>query len=209
MAALLAACPSPGGGGNPGGDLAKTYTTTVSGSVVTPARAADPTKGATIATARVWACTDPATKVTVGSNGSYSLKVVDHSGTFTLCADYTATDGNYKAGAPQAVTTTATAHTQNVPLAYGHTTTATVQASLFPSGLTAGGTISNGVTIVITTEGGHEVDRGITSGTARNAVITFNHPGFYRATARHTGYRDASVDRSDGPTTSFTINLVP
>ena len=208
MATLLAACPPPGGV-NPGGDLAKTYTTTVSGSVVTPARAADPTKGTTIATARVWACTDPASKITVGTDGSYSLKVVGHSGTFTLCADYTATDGNYKAGAPQVVTTTATAHTQNVPLAYGHTTTATVQASLFPSGLTAGGTISNGVTIVITTEGGHEVGRGITSGIARNAVITVNHPRFYRATARRTGYRDASVDRSDGPTTSFIINLAP
>ena len=50
------------------------------------------------------------------TNGSYSLEVVKHSGTFTITADYTAGDGNYKAGTPQAVKTTAATHSQNIAL---------------------------------------------------------------------------------------------
>ena len=114
MAALLAACPPPGGDGTP-----TTYTTTVSGKVTTPA-------GNPIATARVWASTDPATKVTVGTDGSYTLAVT-HPGTFTVSADYTATDGNYKAVAPQTVTTTATAYPQDIALKYGYTITVSGQ----------------------------------------------------------------------------------
>ena len=115
IAALLAACPPPGGGGTP-----TTYTTTVSGKVTTPA-------GKAVATARVWASTDTTTKVTVGTDGSYSIEVVDHPGTFTVSADYTATDGNYKAVAPQSVSTTTAVHTQDIALKYGYTITVSGQ----------------------------------------------------------------------------------
>ena len=63
------------------------YTTTVSGKLITPARAADPARGSTITTARVWSNIDPAKKVEVGADGSYSLQVVSHSGSFTITPD--------------------------------------------------------------------------------------------------------------------------
>lgn len=85
VAALLAACPTPGGGG--GESTPTTYTTTVRGKVITPARAADPVKGSIITTARVWASTDPTKKVAVGADGSYRLQVAGHSGSFTITAD--------------------------------------------------------------------------------------------------------------------------
>ena len=85
-----------------------TYTTTVKGKVITPAKAAGPTKGSVIATAQVWASTDPAKKVDVGTDGSYTLEVAGHSGSFTITAEYTATSNkNYKTSDPKSVTTTA------------------------------------------------------------------------------------------------------
>ena len=132
-----------------------TYTTTVSGKVITPARAADPTKGSIITTARVWASTDPTKKIAVGADGSYSLQVAGHSGSFTITAEYTATGNkNYKTS---------------------------------------------------TTEDGHEVGRGITSGTARNAVITVDHPGRMPITASNTGY---TSDSSPRMTTANTTNII-
>ena len=149
VAALLAACPPPGGGGNPGSALAKTYTTTVKGTVVTPARAADPTKGGVITTAQVWASTDPTKKVSVDTtDGSYTLEVAGHQGTFTITADYTAGDGNYKAGAPQSVTTTAAAHTQDIALSYGYTITLSGQVFDRPPGASI--TFRDGATVIIT-----------------------------------------------------------
>ena len=182
IAALLAACPPPGGGGTP-----TTYTTTVSGKVTTPA-------GNPIATARVWASTDPATKVTVGTDGSYSLEVVDHPGAFTVSADYTATDGNYKAVAPQSVRTTTPAHTQNVSLAYGYTTTVSGQVYVAPpSALTNGATVTARVedrVVASVTSSGTD-----TSGNpAGNYSITFDHPGTFRVTASLAGRRDASTN---------------
>ena len=76
---LFTACPPPSGGGDPA-DPEITYTTTVKGKVVTPARAADPAKGNIITTARVWSSIDPAKKVAVGADGSYSLQVAGRSG---------------------------------------------------------------------------------------------------------------------------------
>ena len=150
----MAAYPPPGGGGNPGSDLAKTYTTTITGKVVTPARAADSTKGAVITTAQVWASTDPTKKVSVdATNGSYSLEVVKHSGTFTITADYTAGDGTYKAGAPQTVTTTAAAHTQDIALRYGYTIT--ISGVIADDQRSTGGSITarNGATVTAAAEG--------------------------------------------------------
>ena len=64
--------------------------------------AADPTKGSVITTARVWASTDPTKKVEVGADGSYSLEVAGHTGSFTITAEYTATDNeNYKTANPK------------------------------------------------------------------------------------------------------------
>ena len=206
----MAACPPPGGGGTP--PPTPTYTTTVSGKVITPAKAADSTKGSIITTARVWASTDPAKKVAVGADGSYSLQVAGHSGSFTITAEYTATGNkNYKTGAPRTVTTKGAAiDGQDIPLNYGHTTVVTVQAGLFPSGFGSGGSISNGVTVVITTEDGHEVGRGITSGTAKNAVITVDHPGRMTITASNAGYRNASISpRTTRSAETFSLNLAP
>ena len=207
VAALLAACPSPGGGGTPPAPPAATYTTTVKGTVVTPARAADPVKGGVITTAQVWASTDPTKKVSVDTtDGSYSLQVVNHSGTFTITADYTAGDGNYKAGAPQTVTTTAAAHTKDIALKYGYTTTLSGQVFDNPPGGTT--TSRDGATVIITVESrGLEVARTTSStigGNAGSYRVTFDHPGRFRITASF-GDRNNSFEpaRITTPTTTY------
>ena len=76
-----------------------TYTTTVSGKIITP-------KGNPITTAQVRA---PGAKAKTKADGSYELKV-KHSGTFQIFANYAPNDsskrGDYKQGAPQTVKTT-------------------------------------------------------------------------------------------------------
>ena len=204
----MAACPPPGGGGTP---PPTTYTTTVSGKVITPARAADPAKGSVITTARVWASTDPTKKVAVGTDGSYSLQVAGHSGSFTITAEYTATDGNYKkTSTAKTVTTTGAAiENQDIALKYGYTTEVTAQVSLNAT-TTSGGAISSGVTVVITAEDGHEVGRGITSGNFAatgilpSAVIEVDHPGRITVTASRDGYRGNSNSETDVRTTERT-----
>ena len=191
VAALLAACPPPGGGGNPGSDLAKTYTTTVSGKVTTPAgntvtqyetraRPSVPSADA----AKVWASTAPATKVAAAADGSYTLEVAGHSGTFTINFDYPA-GRDYKAGAPQSVSTTAAAHTQNIALEYGYRTT--LSGGVIDTAGPAGP--RNEVPVIIEVEG-REVDRTVSStigGDAGSYRITFDHPGTFRATASFGG----------------------
>ena len=87
----------------------------MSGKVVTPAKAADSTKGSVVATARVWASTDPTKKIAVGADGSYTLKVAGHRGSFTITAEYTASNKNYKSSAPKTVSTTGPAiENQNI-----------------------------------------------------------------------------------------------
>ena len=204
LAALLAACPPPGGGGT---SQPTTYTTTVSGTVITPARAADPTKGSTITTARVWSSIDSAKKVAVGTDGSYSLQVAGHSGSFTITAEYTATGNkNYKTSTPKTVTTKgASIENQDIALNYGYTTEVTMQVFLHAT-TTSGGTISSGVTVVITAEDGHEVGRGITaSGGARTAVLSVDHPGRMIITASRDGYMgNAGTERTTKVTTAST-----
>ena len=87
-----------------------------------------------------------------------------------------------------------------------------MQVALYPTG--AAPIIANGVAVVITantpTEQGHVVGRGTTSGTAKNAVITVDHPGMIRVTASNTGYRTASSDRTlTADNTGFNVNLFP
>ena len=197
----------------------KTYTTTVKGKIVTPAKAADSTKGSIITTARVWSSIDPAKKVDVGADGSYSLQVANHTGNFTITAEYTATGNrNYKTSDPKAVTTTAPAiENQDIPLNYGHTTEVTVRVSL--QSASGAGRFSSGVTVVITAENGHEVGRGITSGAAGpRAVITVDHPGDIVITASRSGYWNdptSNAGRVDIPTTaraftqSLYLSLIP
>ena len=217
IAALLAACPPPGGGGNPGGDLAKTYTTTVSGKVTTPAGNAvtqyDTAAGRSTpsaADAKVWAATASATtaKVAVRADGSYTLTVT-HPGTFTLSVNYPA-GRDYKAGAPQAVTTTAATHTRDIALSYGHTTTLSGQVSDNPSGTTY--INRNRLSVIIEVEG-REVDRTTSrtiGGIEGSYRITFDHPGTFRATASFEGRRGAySRARYTGATSGGNIILRP
>ena len=197
----------------------KTYNTTVKGKVVTPARAADPAKGSIITTARVWSSIDPANKVPVDStDGSYSLQVANHTGNFTITAEYTAADGKYKTSAPKTIPTKdATIENQDIPLNYGHTTEVTVRVSL--QSASGAGRFSSGVTVVITAENGHEVGRGITSGAASpRAVITVDHPGDIVITASRSGYWNdptSNAGRVDIPTTaraftqSLSLSLIP
>ena len=214
VAVLLAACPSPGGGGTPPPPAA-TYTTTVKGTVVTPARAADPTKGAVITTARVWASTDPTKKVSVDTtDGSYTLEVVKHSGSFTITADYTATapndNGNYKAGTPQSVTTTAAAYTQNIALKYGYTITLSgIVVALSGSS----GSARNNATVTAAVEG-REVASTTSSGTRADGTptgnyrITFDHPGTFRVTASFTGLNDEVFNPARLTAATHTNNFV-
>ena len=146
----------------------------------------------------MWASTEPTKKVDVGTDGSYSLPVANHTGSFTITAEYTATDGNYKASTAKTVTTKGAAiENQDIALKYGHTTEFTVKASLNAT-TTSGGTISSGVTVVITAEGGHEIGRGITSGNFAatgvlpSAVIEVDHPGEITAAVSRDGYRSNS-----------------
>ena len=190
--------------------LTKVYTTTVRGKVVTPARAADPAKGNPINTARVWSSIDPGKKVAVGTDGSYSLQVADHTGSFTITAEYTAAGNrNYKTSDPKTVSTTGPViDNQDIALNYGYTTTFTVGVVLLTAG--SGGAVSNGVTVVITAENGHEVGRGVTSGAAKRAVITVDHPGRMIVTASRTGYTSNSSPRvTTANTTSIIMALNP
>ena len=220
----MAACPPPGGGTPP----AATYTTTVSGKVTTPAgntvtqyeTAARPSVPS-VADAKVWASTASATKVPVAADGSYTLEVTDHPGTFTLNVDYPAAR-DYKAGAPQSVTTTATAHTQNIALSYGYTTT---MSGLVTDCLSVTSCSNrNGATVIIIVEsttvedppgsgvevvvGGVEVARTTSrtiGGNEGSYRITFDHPGTFRATASFQSRKDAgSYARHTDPTLTGT-----
>ena len=167
---------------NPNTPNTPKYTTTVSGKVITPARAADPTKGGVITTAQVWASTDLTKKVSVDTtDGSYSLEVAGHSGTFTITADYTAGDGNYKAGAPQSVSTTAAAHTQNIALKYGYTIT--ISGRIADDQRSTGGSLAfgSGATLTAAVEG--RVVESVTADNMGDYRISFDHPGTFQLRA--------------------------
>ena len=188
------------------------YTTSITGKVVTPARAADPAKGAVITTAQVWASTDPGNKVTVDpADDSYTLEGVRHSGTFTITADYTAADGNYKTGAPQTVTTIAAAHTKDIALKYGYTTTLSgITVALNSGGI---GSARNGVTLTAAVED-RVVGSTTSSGTdasgnaAGNYRITISHPGTFRVTASFSGLNDEVFNLARLTAATHTNNFV-
>ena len=207
----MAACPPPGGGGTP--PPTPTYTTTVSGKVITPAgntvtqydtatRLSVPSADA----AKVWASTASTTKVAVKADGSYTLTVT-HPGTFTINVDYPA-GRDYKAGSPQSVTTTKAAHTQDIALKYGYTTTLSGNTALIlPDGTPFA---RNGVSVIVYVEG-REVGSTVSptiSGDPGTYLITFDHPGTFRAVASfeaQTG--DYSPARYTDAIARHTINL--
>ena len=207
----MAACPPPGGGG--GEPTPTTYTTTVSGKVITPAgntvRQYDTATRLSVpsaADAKVWASTASTTKVAVAADGSYTLSVT-HPGTFTLNVDYPA-GRDYKAGAPQSVSTTATAHTQNIALKYGYTTTISGRVNdNLPSGSAV---VRNGAPVMVYVEG-REVGRTVSPTISTDSgtyLITFDHPGTFRAAASfeaQTG--DYSPARYIDAIARHTINL--
>ena len=161
--------------------------TTPAGNTVTQYDTATRRSVPSAADAKVWASTASATKVAVAADGSYTLKVVDHPG--TLNVDYPAAR-DYKAGAPQAVSTTAAAHTQNIALKYGYTTTISGRvADRPPSGLT----YRDGAIVTASVEGrevARTVSRTIEGNVGSYNSITFDHPGTFRITASFRGQSD-------------------
>ena len=198
MGAALVSCDPPS-------EKSPTYTTTVSGKIITPARAADPTKGSTIGTAIVWA--DPNHKVRAKTDGSYSLKVT-HAGTFTITAKYIGAGGKYKARAPKTFNTTnKNIDGENIVLDYGYSTT------LVGRVITITGSTNvprNGATVTIEVEG-RVVGSTTTGGGLANYSITFAHPGDYRATASFTGLKNDiyRVDHGNEKTWRITFDLQP
>ena len=156
------------------------YVTTVSGKIITPAKAKDSSKGSFIADAEVRA---NGVKAKTNSEGSYELKV-KHSGTFTITANYTNPDGNYKKSAPQTVKTTSPTHSLDIPLNYGYTITLSGQVISVKTGDIG---FKNGATVTIEVEG-VEIKSTTTSGNG-NYRITFSHPGTYKATASLDGFK--------------------
>ena len=193
------------------------YTTTITGTVTTPA--GNPvtqydtvTKGSIPSAddAQVWASTDLTVKAPVAADGSFTLSV-RHPGTFALTADYPA-ERDYKTGAPQTVSTTEPAHTQDIPLRYGYTTN--LRGVISDNQLASGGTIPprNGARVTAVVEGREAVS--VTSGgtdTSGNPLgnyrITFSHPGTFKITASFDGRSDVN-EPVHGPYPNANISLI-
>ena len=178
------------------------YVTTVSGKIITPAKAADPSKGSFIADAEVRA--NPAKKVQTNPEGNYELKV-NHSGTFTITANYTNLDGNYKQSTPQTVKTTSPTHSLDIPLNYGYTITLSGQVISVKTGDIG---FKNGATVTIEVEG-VEI-KSTTTKDGGKYHITFSHPGTYKATASLAGFRSRTSnpprDTEETSNTIFTLD---
>ena len=180
---MLHSCDNPSGPSTP----TPTPTTTVSGKVTTPA-------GNPLTTAQVWASTDPARKVKVKQDGSYSLGVF-HSGSFTITAEDT--DGNYKTSDPKLFNDIKAKNIdgQDFKLKYGHTTTVSGKTNTYGGDPPASGT-RNGITVIIEVEGvevGRTTSGGNTSSTIGN--YTFNdvaHNGTLTIKASHSGFKHYS-----------------
>ena len=173
---LLHSCDNPSGSSTP------TPTTTVSGKVTTPA-------GNPLTTAQVWASTDPARKVKVKQDGSYSLGVF-HSGSFTITAEDT--EGNYQTSDPKPFNDIKAKNIdgRDFELKYGHTTTVSGKTNTYGGNPPASGT-RNGITVIIEVEG-LEVGRTTSSG---GGDYTFNdvaHNGTLVIKANHSVYKPYS-----------------
>ena len=194
---LLYSCDNPSGSSAPSAPSEKspppTYTTTVSGRIVTPARAADPTKGSTIGTAEVWASTDPNRKVAAKADGTYSIEVT-HAGTFGITSGYTGTDGNYKTSDEKTFKTAdKTIDGENIALKYGYSTefTGRVLTVADPRSISR-----NGAVVTVEVEG--RVVGSTTAGGGRAEFsITFAHPGSFKIIARLTGFKDDVAEYGD------------
>ena len=162
--------------------------------------------------AEVWV--DPDNKVNTKADGSYSL-TVKHSGTFQIFANYTPTDpskrGGYKQSAPQTVKTTSTTHNQNIPLKYGYTTTFTLRAYLYPSGLSGTGTMSSGVTMRIEVEGREAANGKTDDSLLPQYIAKVDHAGIVSLIASHPGYKTRRRDRITvkEPDHSYDFSLAP
>ena len=211
--------------GNPGPQV-KTiaYATTVSGKVTTPAGNIRQSKREVIVTpgtsitptiyrdvffddtkAQVWASTDPDNKVTAAADGSYSLNVVKHSGTFTVIAEYTAGDGNYKTSDPREVSTTAPTYKQDIVLKYGYTTTVSGRI-FFEASIGAPYVPLDGATVIIKVEGveaGRDISKTSGGALPGSYSITVAHPGTLTITVTPPASSTARApDPSIVPTTS-------
>ena len=180
--------------------------TTPAGNAVTQYETAARPLVPSAADAKVWASTAPTTKVTAAADGSYTLEVAGHPGTFTINVDYPAAR-DYQAAAPQSVSTTAATHTQNIVLNYGYRTT--LSGEVIDTGAPAGP--RNEVPVIIEVES-REVDRTVSraiGGNAGSYRITFDHPGTFRATASFGGREgEYSLGRNTGaPVTTGSIIL--
>ena len=191
------------------------HTTTITGKVTTPAGKAvtqyDRAAGRSVPSAddaEVRASTDPAAKAAVAADGSFTLNV-KHPGSFTLSVEYPA-GRDYKAGAPQTVTTTAAAHTRNIPLSYGYTITLSGRVVGFNS--SGDGSPRNGAMVTAAVED-RVVNSTTSSGTNAagnplgNYRITFNHPGTFRAEANFPGLRDEVFSPVRLTTETYTNNF--
>ena len=193
---LLHSCDNPSGSSTP------TPTTTVSGRITTPA-------GNPLTTAQVWASTDPARKVKVKQDGSYSLGVF-HSGSFTITAEDT--DGNYKTSDPKPFNDIKAKNIdgQNIGLKYGHTTTVSGITTTVSGG---GSGPSSGVTVTIEVEGVEVGRTTSTLGSSRTTLgsYTFSdvaHNGTLTVKANRLGSTYSHTLRTTEPSVSHNIRLV-
>ena len=202
---LLHSCDNPSG--------SSTLTTTVSGKVTTPA-------GNPITTAQLWASTDPARKVKVKEDGSYSLGVF-HSGSFTLSAGYTGEGGSYKMSDPKPFDNIKAKNIdgRDIALKYGHTTTLSGQVvgNYTSSAGGRGTTLENNAAVIVEVEG-IEVTKYRTRriggiGNGAYSISNIAHNGTLVIKVNHslrvTAYKPYSHTlRTTAKATSHTINLV-
>ena len=210
MIIMLTGCPSPGGGQSG----TNAYTTIITGTVTTPAgnpvTEYDSAARRSIPSgvdAQVWASTDPAVKAPVAADGSYTLRV-RHPGTFALTADYPP-GRDYKTGAPQTVSTTALAHTQDIPLRYGYTTT--VNGTIADQVAVGSFQARNDAMVIIKVEGREaaRIRSSTIDGTPGSYRVTFNHPGTFRVEASFDGgpITSGEPERHTAPTREGNIIL--
>ena len=122
--------------------------------------------------AQVWV--DPANKVDVKADGSYTL-TVKGPGTYQVTAGYTGKDGNYKNSDPQTVKITGQTHSLDIPLKFGYTTTVNgtvryeISVGIPPNR-------HSGATVIIETDYGTKIGEGI-SDRIGDYSITVSHAG--------------------------------
>ena len=210
MAALLLnACGNPVENKTADNITPATYTTTVSGKVTTPAGKAivrySVESGRTILVpyaedALVWASTALAKKVNAAPDGSYTLEVAGHGGSFTITASYPqGPNHNYKTSDPQTVNTTASTHTQNIALNYRYRTTISGKV-----GLRNSTTALANVTVTLQVEG-RDVATTVTDSSGEYSV-TIDHNGSFFAIFSTPGRPRRGTNGVSSSATTYTLN---